>query len=119
MQPADRGRAAEDRACNYLLEHGLVLLERNYRCRRGEIDLILQDADTLVFVEVRYRRQGSFGSAAESVDRHKQTRLTACASHYLQRQPLADHTACRFDVIAIDGFEQTIEWIRNAFTVNE
>jgi len=119
MQAGDRGRAAEERACHYLADRGLVLLERNYRCRRGEIDLILRDADTLVFVEVRYRRQASFGSAAESVDRHKQTRLSACARQYLQARPHAARTGCRFDVVAIDGPEHTIEWIRDAFAVIE
>jgi putative endonuclease len=110
---------AEELACGYLLQQGLRLLRRNYRCRRGEIDLILQDTDTLVFVEVRYRRQGRFGSAAESVDWHKQARLTACARHYLQARPQAARAACRFDVVAIDGPDHTINWIRNAFSVNE
>jgi putative endonuclease len=119
MQAGDRGRAAEDRACDYLAERGLVLLERNYRCRRGEIDLILRDTDTLVFVEVRYRRQGRFGSAAESVDRYKQVRLAACARQYLQARSNTAWTVCRFDVVAIDGPDYTIDWIRNAFAVIE
>lgn len=119
MQAGDRGRAAEDLACHYLAERGLVLLERNYRCRRGEIDLILRDTDTLVFVEVRYRGQGRFGSAAESVDRHKQMRLAACARQYLQARPHTVRTCCRFDVVAIDGPDCKIEWIRDAFAVSE
>ncbi|MGB5260959.1 MAG: YraN family protein [Gammaproteobacteria bacterium] len=119
MRSVDRGRTAEELACRYLLQRGLVLLDRNYHCRRGEIDLILRDTDTLVFVEVRYRRQGRFGSAAESVDWHKQKRLTACARHYLQARLPAARKDCRFDVVAIDGPDQTIAWIRNAFAVIE
>ena len=117
MSAAKRGRDAENHACRYLLARGLTLLQRNFRCRRGEIDLILQDADTLVFVEVRYRRHEAYGSAAESVDRHKQMRLTDCARHYLQIRGQANGQGCRFDVIAIDGPDETIEWIRDAFTI--
>ena len=119
MPAAERGRTAEDTACAYLLGHGLVLVERNYRSRRGEIDLILRDADTLVFVEVRYRRQSGFGSAAESVNHGKQMRIAACARHYLRTHCQFDTTGCRFDVVAIDGPVQSIEWIRNAFTVGD
>jgi len=119
MTAINRGRAAEDHACEYLLSAGLVLLERNYHCRRGEIDLVLQDADTLVFVEVRYRRHDSYGSAMESVDRRKQARLIAAAQHYLQARPGTARLGCRFDVVAITGQEQTLEWIRHAFSVDE
>ena len=119
MPAADCGRMAEDTACDYLLARGLILLERNFRSRQGEIDLILLDADTLVFVEVRYRRQPGFGSAAESVDPHKQIRLSACASYYLQTQPDSAPAGCRFDVVAIDGPERTIEWIKDAFSVTD
>lgn len=119
MTAISRGRAAEDHACAHLLSAGLVLLERNYHCRRGEIDLVLRDADTLVFVEVRYRRQNSFGSAMESVDRRKQARLIAAAQHYLQARPNSARLNCRFDVIAITGQEKTLEWIRHAFSVDE
>ena len=119
MPAAERGRQAEQTACAYLLAHGLILLERNYHSRRGEIDLILREADTLVFVEVRYRRQAGFGSAAESVNRNKQMRLSACARQYLQTQSHFNPTGCRFDVVAIDGPVQSITWIKDAFTVNE
>ena len=119
MPAVDCGRMAEDTACDYLLARGLILLERNFRSRRGEIDLILLDADTLVFVEVRYRSQPVFGSAAESVDPYKQIRLSACAKYYLQTQANSVPTGCRFDVVAIDGPEQTIEWIKDAFSVTD
>ena len=119
MDAGNRGRDAENRACDYLLGKGLTLLRRNYRSRRGEIDLVLRDTDSLVFVEVRYRRQAGFGSAAESIDRQKQTRLTACAKQYLHDFPQVASLSCRFDVVAIDGPDYSIEWIKDAFGVVE
>ena len=93
---------------------GLQLLARNWRCRHGEIDLIAQEGGTLVFAEVRYRRNGRFGGAAESVTAAKQARLIAAARLYLMRRPDAD---CRFDVLLLDSLEaERIRWIRNAFT---
>ena len=118
MGLANRGKDAEDRACIYLQARGMTLLHRNFRSKRGEIDLILQDSGSLVFVEVRYRQQAKFGSAAESVDRRKQAKLVACAQHFLQTHPHTNQLACRFDVVAIDGQDGTINWIRNAFTTD-
>jgi putative endonuclease len=108
------GGEKEQVACRYLEGRGLRLLARNHRCRHGEIDLVMRDADTLVFVEVRYRRSQRFGTAAESVDAHKQRRLAAAAGHYLQYHP--SPLPCRFDVLAI-GADDCIDWIRNAFSV--
>ncbi len=119
MGTVTRGRDAEDCACHYLQQQGLTLLHRNYRSKRGEIDLILQDTDSLVFVEVRYRRQSGFGSAAETIDRRKQAKLIACARHFLQAYPDAARQPCRFDVLSIDGPTTRIEWIQNAFTASE
>jgi putative endonuclease len=119
MVSLTRGRDAEDRACHYLQKHGLRLLHRNYRSKRGEIDLILQDTDSLVFVEVRYRRQSGFGSAAETVDRRKQAKLIACARYFLQAHPDTARQPCRFDVLSIDGPTSRIEWIQNAFSASE
>ncbi len=105
------GRAAEDAALARLRQSGLRLLERNYRARRGEIDLVMRDGDTLVFVEVRYRRSTSHGAAAETVDRRKRARLIAAAQSYLQQNRRND--ACRFDVVALqDG---RLDWMRDAF----
>jgi putative endonuclease len=115
MDTVRRGKDAESRAWRYLQARGLRLLHRNYRSRRGEIDLVVQDKDSLVFVEVRYRRQSRFGSAAESVDRRKQTKLIACARHYMQTHPETARQSCRFDVVSISGSDADIEWIRNAF----
>ena len=119
MDPNTRGRQAETLAWKYLQSRGLRLLQRNYRSRRGEIDLVLQDQDSLVFVEVRYRRESRFGSGAESVDRHKQSKLIACAQHYLQAYPGIARQPCRFDVVAVGGPDESIEWIRNAFGAGE
>ena len=112
--PRERGAHAEQQACRFLCRHGLRLIERNYRCRRGEIDLIMRDAGNLVFVEVRYRRQSRYGSGLESVDRNKQHRISLCAARYLQQHPGHADRPARFDVVAVmpDG---SIEWIRNAF----
>ncbi len=112
-----RGNDAEAHACKYLQRHGLHLITRNYRCRRGEIDLIMRDADNLVFIEVRYRRQSRFGSGLESVDARKRARITRCAAHYLQAHPMAATLAARFDVIGLmpDSNGLRFEWIRNAF----
>lgn len=111
------GRQAEDAACRHLSERGLKLLERNFRHRRGEIDLIMQDNSCVVFVEVRYRRNPYFGGALESVDRKKQEKLVITARHYLQIHEHAAKRPARFDVIAISPGAQglQIEWIKDAF----
>jgi putative endonuclease len=116
MTTGDRGRDAETIACDYLRAQGMALLERNYRSRFGEIDLIMDDRDCLIFVEVRYRRQPRYGSGAESVDARKQARIVACARHYLLCHPRAAERPCRFDVVAIGGgANPAIEWIADAF----
>jgi putative endonuclease len=108
------GSEKEQVACRYLEGRGLRLVARNYRCRHGEIDLVMRDGDTLVFVEVRFRCSTRFGGAASSVDGHKQQRLTAAAGHYLQGHPCP--LACRFDVLAM-GPGDLINWIKDAFSV--
>lgn len=104
------GQAGEDAALAYLQQHGLVLAERNFRCKSGEIDLILRDGATLVFVEVRRRADTHHGGAAASVTPAKQARLLRAAQFYLLRYRAPP--ACRFDVIAIDGGAMT--WLKNA-----
>lgn len=117
LTPLMRGQEAEDLACRYLQAQGLRLLERNYHCARGEIDLIMRQDDGIVFVEVRYRRSVSFGGGAESVDYHKQAKLIATALHYLQGHKRLSDCPSRFDVVAVaPGKEQAnIQWIRDAF----
>jgi putative endonuclease len=108
------GHRAERIAAAYLQDQGLAVIESRYRCRWGEIDLILRDRDTLVFAEVRLRRSRTFGGAAASVDRRKQERLIATARHYLAGKREA---ACRFDVVLLERIDPPrIEWIRDAFS---
>lgn len=112
------GQQAEQAACQFLQSQGLSLVERNYFCPQGEIDLIMNDNNTLVFVEVRFRRNSHFGSGAETVDRRKQGKLLATAAHYLQKNPRAAKLACRFDVISVSASkhgEQQLDWIADAF----
>ena len=115
----ERGKAAETQACRFLSDHGLELIERNYRCRHGEIDLIMRDGRCLVFVEVRYRGNRRFAGGAETIDRRKQSKLVATAMQYLQSHPGAVTSPARFDVIAIDVElgKDRLEWVRNAFDV--
>jgi putative endonuclease len=110
--PRQTGDAKEGIARRFLEDRGLTLVAHNVRCRHGEIDLVMRDEQTLVFVEVRYRRSDRFGGAAASVDRRKQARLMAAAGYYLQRHPT--DLPCRFDVVAI-GAQDHVQWIQNAF----
>ena len=108
------GTRAEDLCAQLLRGAGLRLVERNWRCRHGEIDLVAEDGGTVVFAEVRYRRDERFGGAAGSVTAAKQARLIAAARLYLMRRPDAD---CRFDVLLLDALDaERIRWMRNAFT---
>jgi len=119
MSSPDIGAQAEERALQYLQQQGLSVVNRNYRCRRGEIDLIMVDANTLVFVEVRYRNSARFGGALESVNNSKQKRIIHTAQHYLQQQS-SSHNNYRFDVIAISPNQHApeISWIKDAFQLN-
>jgi putative endonuclease len=104
------GQAGEDQALVYLERNGLSLVERNFRCKGGEIDLIMRERGALVFVEVRKRAVSGYGGAAASVTPRKQRRLIIAAQVYLQRYKMPP--ACRFDVVAIDG--ASIDWLKNA-----
>ena len=106
------GARAEDRCAELLRGAGLRLLERNWRCRHGEIDLIAEERGVLVFAEVRLRRAFGFGGAGESVTAAKRSRLIAAARLYLSRRPEAQ---CRFDVFLVDGLAGDVKWIRDAF----
>ena len=109
-----QGKWAEARAAQYLADKGLILLDRNFRTKMGEIDLIMQEDNMLVFVEVRYRKTNLFGSPVESVDRRKQIKLIKTAECYLASHKKYARMPSRFDVV---GISNTIEWIRNAFGV--
>lgn len=111
------GEKAEQDACQHLQQHGLKLVTKNYRCKFGEIDIIMQDRQSLVFVEVRYRKSSQFGSGAESITMAKQKKLLRTASYYLQQHPQTAQLACRFDVISISGKQdkqREINWIKDA-----
>lgn len=117
------GRRIEDAALQWLRERGLRLRERNFRCRGGEIDLVMQDGACVVFVEVRYRRSVRFGSPAETIDLRKRQRLLLAARYYLLTHPDTGSGPARFDVVAnrpgtpaADFEAPDFEWIRNAFS---
>lgn len=114
---AQEGAAAEQRVAAFLERAGLSPVARNYRSPFGEIDLVMQHGETLVFIEVRFRAHSRFGAAAETVDARKQARLRATAEHYLQRDRRASKRPCRFDIVAVTASEKgdCLEWLRNAF----
>jgi len=101
-----------------LQQSGLTLLARNFHCRFGEIDLVMRENDTLVFVEVRKRSSNRFGSAAASITIQKQQRLLTAAEVFLRRHPALATMNMRFDVVAIDGagsdLKPVVQWLRNA-----
>ena len=112
----DIGDQAEQAACNYLTQQGLVVVEKNFYSRSGEIDLIMLDGEALVFVEVRYRKTARFGSALESVTTTKQQRLINTAQYFLQTNTIS-YSQCRFDVVAIstEQNDDNITWVKSAF----
>jgi len=113
-----RGESAEDQAHKFLIDKGLKPVCRNFRCKQGELDLIMTDGQALVIVEVRFRKTDQYGSAVESVTRAKQSRIIAATHIYLSSQAyLSSHKSdrpIRFDVVAISG-NGNIDWIKNAF----
>ena len=106
------GARAEELCAQLLRGYGLRIIERNWHCRFGEIDLIAEEGGTLVFAEVRLRNARAFGGAAESITVAKRSRVIAAAQLYLIRRPVQ---CCRFDVLLVTGEPARIEWIRNAF----
>ncbi|ACY15024.1 YraN family protein [Haliangium ochraceum] len=110
-----RGQRGEDRAAEILLGAGYSIVERNYRCRLGEIDIVAREGDCLVFVEVRARSSARWGGALATVDAAKQRRIARVAAHYLAaRRPR--YEACRFDVLGLTGDQ--VELVRDAFRVD-
>lgn len=109
-----KGNDSEQYAASYLQQQHLTLLQKNYRCRFGEIDLIMRDGATLVFIEVRMRSSDAFGGAAASITSSKQMKLLHTARHYISR--LNAEPACRFDVVLLSGADgRKVEWLKNAF----
>lgn len=119
----EQGEYTENLACQYLEENGYKLIERNFSCRFGEIDLIMQHNNNIIFVEVRYRHNNNYGSGAESITTSKQSKIIKTASVYLQQHDKLNNYPARFDVISITGPIETnninnidFNWIENAFS---
>lgn len=112
MNSKQRGAAIEKRAAKFLESRGLTLIETNFRCKAGEIDLIMRDQEHLVFVEVRYRTRNHYGEPVATVDARKQRKLILSAQHYLKLTGL--DVPCRFDILGITGVGAPV-WIQDAF----
>lgn len=108
----DKGELYEDQALTFLLQQGQVLVGRNYRCKWGELDLLMDEQGVLVIVEVRYRKNDRYGSALESITAAKQARIIAATKHYIVAKKIDQ--PIRFDVVAITG-DTSPQWIKNAF----
>ena len=113
MNKRELGAQKEEEICACLLSEGIEILERNFRCRQGEIDIVGRDGGYMVFFEVKYRRNAGMGSAAEAVGYAKQRRICRVADYYRMLHGCAETTPIRFDVVAMDGPD--VRWIRNAF----
>ena len=111
MNTRSRGTFYEDTACEYLKKQGVVILQRNFRCRMGEIDIIARDGDCIVFAEVKYRKNTAYGDALAAVGFAKQKKICRCAMIYCMYHPQV--TRIRYDVIGIT--DTKIEWIKDAF----
>ena len=109
----EKGSEYERKAAAYLEQQGFQTLSFHFSCRQGEIDLIGQDEEYLVFVEVKFRSTTGSGYAADAVDVRKQRRICRVADYYRAMHRLGDNTAVRYDVVTVQGDE--ITWIRNAF----
>ncbi len=110
------GQHAEQLACDYLQQQGLILITRNFRSRSGEIDLIMRQQDTIVFVEVRFRKAGALVDGTQSISYQKQTRLIRTAQYYLQKERIGDMVPARIDVVSVTNSNNSyqFEWLINA-----
>lgn len=111
----EKGRAAEDKALNYLTQQGLKLVARNFNSYVGEIDLIMRDNDYLVFIEVRKRSSTRFGSGIESITYTKRQKIIKTSDYYMIKNKLQDKFPLRFDMLSLDGKSEAITWIKDAF----
>lgn len=107
------GAFYEQKAGAFLEQKGYVILERNFRNRNGEIDIIARDGEYLCFIEVKYRTTNDWGNPLEAVDARKQNQIRRIAQYYMMKQGMSEWTPCRFDVIAFEG--EQITHIENAF----
>lgn len=129
LKTRDKGQLTERLAAEFLKKQGIIIIDQNYTCRGGEIDLIGNDNSTYLFIEVRFRKHLQYGSPLESVDGKKQKKIITAATHYLQKHRLTDRVNCRFDVIgltlkrtstqpstAIGDYQ--IDWVKQAFDLS-
>ena len=115
---AQSGKDAELHALDYLQQQGLRLLAQNWLCRRGELDLVMLDGDTVVFVVVRYRKHAQWGGALASIDERKRQKLILAAQFFLQKEHRWADRPCRFDVVAMESTPSgtaDLTWLKNAF----
>ncbi len=112
-----KGHTVESQVALYLAAQGLTLLHRNFRCKQGEVDLIAEMGDQLIFIEVRFRQNTNYGSAQESITRSKQRKIIQSARFFLCRYPGYANHACRFDVVGVTlkGQQLDFDWIQHAF----
>ncbi len=118
MNKRQYGTQIEDLSCDFLKENGLLIKERNFRCKQGEVDIIAMEDGYLVFVEVKYRSSSSYGNAEEAVDFRKQRKICRVSDFYKLRYGLGEFTPIRFDVLAVnteDEGKMTFHWIKDAF----
>ncbi|WP_057832637.1 YraN family protein [Colwellia sp. TT2012] len=114
----DKGKVSEQFAEQFLVKQGLSLIDKNYHCRQGEVDLIMLDGDTYVFIEVKYRKSKAFGGALAAIPLSKQQKVKHCVTFYLHQAGLNEYnTPCRIDVVALEGdiSHPQVTWIKNAF----
>lgn len=109
------GDKGEKIALKYLLKQNLKLIERNFSCRVGEIDLIMQHQDFICFIEVKLRTSKNFGGALQSITLQKRAKIIKTAKFYLSKNNLLDLMPVRFDVVLLEGRDYRLEWIQNAF----
>lgn len=112
-----KGQQGERQAEQFLQAQGMTTIARNYLCPMGELDLVMRDGDTLVFVEVRQRKSRRFGSPLETVTRSKQNKVLKAAQHYLNKHQIPSYQALRFDVVGLvpEGPGVALEWVADAF----
>lgn len=114
----NKGKVTEDFAKQYLIKQGLIFIDKNVHCRQGEIDLVMKDGCTFVFIEVKYRKNNHFGGAISAISPSKQQKIKHCVAFFLHKANLNEYnTPCRFDVIALEGDinQPQITWLKNAF----
>lgn len=119
LNSLNKGQRAEQAALQHLTANGLTLVSKNFRCRLGEIDLIMQDDEQLVFVEVRLRSNPDYGDGFASVNFTKQKKIISTARHYLANKTYYANVSCRFDVVSVSlsRGNYCLDWITDAFCV--